>query len=274
MVKAGTYAENVKMTKSGTTDKPIWLVSADGEGAATIKAANSGLAVVYGYGQDNFVVKGFQLSGGTEGIKFTQGGTNLTNMANNIVIEENHVYGQKYDGIKTAQTVNIAITGNTVHNVATQEGVDNVYMRNGVIANNEVYDVRGLSGIVVKAGSQNIKILNNYVHGVPDGILVGGFSDRPGSIFPVGLKYQAKGVTVQDNKVSASKQRGQRLWRGGQRGQGELPDRHRQALGRPGRHRQSRLRLPELPDPEQRHIEDQLAARGSWGRSASIPETP
>jgi len=206
MVKAGTYTENVKMTKSGTTDKPIWLVSADGEGAATIKAANSGLAVVYGYGQDNFVVKGFQLSGGTEGIKFTQGGTNLTNMANNIVIEENHVYGQKYDGIKTAQTVNIAITGNTVHNVATQEGVDNVYMRNGVIANNEVYDVRGLSGIVVKAGSQNIKILNNYVHGVPDGILVGGFSDRPGSIFPVGLKYQAKGVTVQDNKVSASKQ--------------------------------------------------------------------
>lgn len=206
MVKAGTYNENVKITKSGTADKPIWLVSADGEGAATIKAADSGIAVVYAYGQDNFVVKGFQLSGGTEGIKFTQGGNNLTNMANNIVIEENHVYGQKYDGIKTAQTVNIAITGNTVHNIATQEGLDNVYMRNGVIANNEVYDVRGLSGIVVKAGSQNIKILNNHVHGTPDGILVGGFSDKPGSIFPVGLNYQAKGVTVQDNKVSASKQ--------------------------------------------------------------------
>ncbi|MGF7206515.1 hypothetical protein GGE65_001076 [Skermanella aerolata] len=206
MVKAGTYTENVKITKSGTTDKPIWLVSADGEGSATIKAANAGLAVVYGYGMDNVVVKGFQLSGGTEGIKFTQGGTNLTNMATNIVIEENHVYGQKYDGIKTAQTVGIAITGNTIHNIATQEGIDNVYMRTGVIANNEVYDVRGLSGIVVKAGTQNVKILNNFVHHVPDGILVGGFSDRPGSIFPIGLNYQAKGVTVQDNKVSAAKQ--------------------------------------------------------------------
>jgi hypothetical protein len=206
MVKAGTYTENVKITKSGAADKPIWLVSADGEGSATIKAANAGLPVVYGYGMDNVVVKGFQLSGGTEGIKLTQGGTNLANMATNIVIEENHIYGQKIDGIKTAQTVGIAITGNTVHNIATQEGIDNVYMRNGVIANNEVYDVRGLSGIVVKAGSSNIKILNNNVHKVPDGILIGGHSDKPGSIFPTGLNYQAKGVTVQDNKVSASKQ--------------------------------------------------------------------
>src|SRR3954469_11603009 len=73
MVKAGTYTENVKIGKSGTVDKPIWLVSADGEGSATIKALNTGMPVVYGYGTDNVVVKGFQLSGGTEGIKFTQG---------------------------------------------------------------------------------------------------------------------------------------------------------------------------------------------------------
>ena len=127
-------------------------------------------------------------------------------MADNIVIEDNHVYGQKYDGIKTAQTVNIAIIGNTVHDIATQEGD-----RQRLHAERRDRQQRGLRrsravGIVVKAGSQNVKILNNYVHGVPDGILVGGFSDKPGSIFPVGLKYQAKGVTVQDNKVSASKQ--------------------------------------------------------------------
>jgi Right handed beta helix region/RTX calcium-binding nonapeptide repeat (4 copies) len=206
MVKAGTYTENIKISKSGTTDKPIWLVSANGEGSATIKAANTSLPVVYGYGVDNLVVKGFKLSGGTEGIKFTQSGNNLKNMATNIVIEENTIYGQKIDGIKTAQTIGAAITGNTVHNISSQEGIDNVYMRNGIIANNEVYDVRGLSGIVVKAGSQNVKIINNNVYKTPDGILVGGHSDKPGYIFPKGLNYQAKGITVQDNKVSATKQ--------------------------------------------------------------------
>jgi hypothetical protein len=205
MVKAGTYAENIKVSKSGTTDKPIWLVSADGEGSATIKAANTSLPVVYGYGVDNLVVKGFKLAGGTEGIKFTQSGNHLTNMVTHLVVEENQIYGQKIDGIKTAQTVGAAITGNTVHNISSQEGIDNVYMRNGIIANNEVYDVRGLSGIVVKAGSQNVKIINNNVYKTPDGILIGGHSDKPGYIFPKELNYQAKGITVQDNKVSATK---------------------------------------------------------------------
>lgn len=205
MVKAGTYTENIKISKSGTNDKPIWLVSANGEGSATIKAANTSLPVLYGYGVDNLVVKGFKLAGGTEGIKFTQSGNHLTNMVTHLVIEENHIYGQKIDGIKTAQTVGVAITGNTVHNISSQEGIDNVYMRNGIIANNEVYDVRGLSGIVVKAGSQNVKIINNNVYKTPDGILIGGHSDKPGYIFPKGLNYQAKDVTVQDNKVSATK---------------------------------------------------------------------
>jgi hypothetical protein len=63
-----------------------------------------------------------------------------------------------------------------------------------------------LSGIVAKAGSQNVRIVDNDVRSAPDGILVGGFSDKPGSIFPTGLNYQAKGVTVEDNRVQASKQ--------------------------------------------------------------------
>ena len=34
MVKAGTYKENVQLTKDGTPSKPIWLTSADGIGKA------------------------------------------------------------------------------------------------------------------------------------------------------------------------------------------------------------------------------------------------
>lgn len=201
MVKAGTYTENVKLTKSGTTSAPIWLSSADGEGAATIKAAASGTSTIYGHGIDNVVVQGFKVTGSPEGFNITQAGTNLTNMATNIVIEDNIVYGHSNDGIKTSQTQNTAIVGNTVYNISTQEGIDNVYMRNGVIADNTVYDVRGLSGIVAKAGSENVRITGNDVSGVRDGILVGGFSSGQGSTFPNGINYEAKGFTVSGNSA-------------------------------------------------------------------------
>jgi Ca2+-binding RTX toxin-like protein len=202
MVKEGTYTENVDLLgRSGTADKPIWIVSADGPGAANIVAASASKPVMFGYGISNVVIKGFELIGGTEGIKLTQSGNTLTKLVNSVVIEDNIVHGQSNDGIKTAQTLNTAIVGNTVYDIKTQEGIDNVYMRNGVVANNEVYDVRGLSGIVVKAGSSNVKILNNYLHQVPDGILVGGFSTDQGTIFPAGLKYEAKNLLVQGNMV-------------------------------------------------------------------------
>ncbi|UEM07305.1 right-handed parallel beta-helix repeat-containing protein (plasmid) [Skermanella rosea] len=204
MVREGVYAENVKIGVSGTTDKPIWIVSADGQGKADIKAANAGLPAIYGYGPDNIVIKGFELIGGTEGVKITQGGNTLTNFANNIVIEQNIVHGQTTDGIKTAQTVNSAVTGNTVYGVRGEEGIDDVYMRNGIIAHNRVYDIVGLSGIVAKAGSENVRILDNHLYQVPDGILVGGFAGNQGSTWPGTLRYQAKGFTVSGNKVDAA----------------------------------------------------------------------
>lgn len=202
MVKEGTYIENVDlMGRSGMVDKPIWIVSADGRGAANIVSASADKPVILGYGISNMVIKGLELIGGTEGIKLTQSGNTLTKFVNSVVIEDNIVHGQTIDGIKTAQSINTAIVGNTVYDVKNEEGIDNVYMRNGVIANNEVYNVFGLSGIVVKAGSSNVKILDNYLHQVPDGILVGGFSSGQGSIFPNGITYEAKNVLVEGNMV-------------------------------------------------------------------------
>jgi Ca2+-binding RTX toxin-like protein len=203
MVKSGTYNENVNLDgKSGTADKPIWVVSADGPGKAKVVAATSSKPVFHAYGEDNLVIKGFEMVGGTEGVKLTQGGHDLSNMTTNVVIQDNIIHGQSIDGIKTSQSVNFVIAGNTVYDVQTQEGIDNVYMRNSIIANNEVYDVRGLSGIVVKGGSQNVKVLDNYVHNVPDGILVGGWSTGQGSTFPSGITYEARNVLVEGNWVT------------------------------------------------------------------------
>ena len=123
MVKEGTYTENVDLLgRSGTADKPIWIVSADGKGAANIVAASADKPVLLGYGVSNLVIKGFELIGGTEGIKLTQSGNTLTKLVNSVVIEDNIVHGQSIDGIKTAQSVNTAIVGNTVYNVSSQEG--------------------------------------------------------------------------------------------------------------------------------------------------------
>ena len=209
MVKEGVYTENVELRSLGATpDKPIWVVSADGPGAASIVSPTASKPVIVGYGVSNLVIKGFELVGGTEGIKLTQSGNDLTRLVSNVVIEQNDIHGQSVDGIKTAQTINTAIVGNSVHDVKTQEAIDNVYMRNGLIANNEIYDIRGLSGIVVKAGSENIKILDNYLHQVPDGILVGGFSSGQGSIFPTGITYEAKNILVQGNTVVGASKHG------------------------------------------------------------------
>ena len=202
MVKEGTYKENVDLNgRSGTEDKPVWIVSADGKGAATVVSANPDKPVFAAFGESNLIIKGFEIVGGTEGVKVTQSGSTLTKFTVNIVIEDNIVHGQSIDGIKTAQSINTAIVGNTVYDIKTQEGIDNVYMRNSVIANNEIFNVMGLSALVVKSGSENIKILNNYLHQVPDGILVGGFSSGQGSIFPNGINYEAKNILVQDNMV-------------------------------------------------------------------------
>lgn len=207
MVKEGVYKENVKLAKSGYADKPIWLASADGAGKADIVAANTGLPPVYGFGVDNLVIKGFELVGGPEGIKLTQSGSNFSNVVSNVVIENNTIHGQTTDGIKTAQTLNAAVTGNTVYGVRGQEGIDNVYMRNGVIAHNKVSDIAGTSGIVAKSGSDNVKILKNEVHSVPDGILAGGYSSGQGTIFPTGINYELRNSLIQDNLVTnASKQ--------------------------------------------------------------------
>ena len=73
MVKEGTYKENVDLNgRSGTEDKPVWIVSADGKGAAIVVSANPDKPVFAGYGESNLIIKGFEIVGGTEGVKVTQ----------------------------------------------------------------------------------------------------------------------------------------------------------------------------------------------------------
>jgi hypothetical protein len=201
MVKAGSYTDSVRM-KSGTAEKPIWLVSADGEGAAKIIASSSIWPVVYGFGNDNIVVKGFDLVGGQDGVKFTQGGTRLANLADNIVVQDNEIYGQTIDGIKISQARNAVIIGNTIHDVrGANEGIDIFYTRKGIVAHNEIDNIQGQGGIVVKGGSEAVKVVNNDIADVQRGIVVGGWAGGNGENWPAKLGWQAKNIHVEGNLI-------------------------------------------------------------------------
>jgi hypothetical protein len=205
MVKSGTYTENVQLKTDGTTTKPIWLTSADGIGKAKIVAADNTDSVIRAHGEDNWIVKGFATEGGKNGIQFSQSGSNLTNLSHNVVIQENIIRNVKVaDGIKLSQAHNHAVVGNHIEGGVGEEGIDNVYTTNSVIAYNTIKDTHGLSAITLKGGSANVTVHHNYIEGAKtDGILIGGYMGKGGggTSMPNGVTYQAKNIWVEHNEI-------------------------------------------------------------------------
>lgn len=202
-VHAGAYVENVKIpwNASGTADAPIWLVSADGPQAATIVAASDDKPTIQALGVDNYVIKNFAIVGGYDGIQFNQSGSDFTNYVNNVVIQGNVISGSVEDGIKVGQANNVYVLDNVVHDIATEEGIDFVGVRNGVIARNEIYNLHNTTAaIFAKGGSTDITIADNDIHDVTgDGISAGGWTGEA-YVLP-GADYEAKNVDVIGNKV-------------------------------------------------------------------------
>ena len=202
-VHAGTYVENVKIPHqaSGTESAPIWLVSADGPQAAKIIGASAEKPVIQALGVDNYVIKNFAISGGYDGVQFSQSGTNYTNLVSNVVIQGNVITGAAHDGVKVGQATNVQILDNRITDVVSEEGIDVVGSQNVVIAHNEVARVgSSTAAIFAKGGSSNVDIYGNYVHDVKgDGISAGG-STSASSMRP-GTNYEARDVDIYNNKV-------------------------------------------------------------------------
>jgi serralysin len=208
MVKAGTYVENVKLPthNPGTPTAPVWLVSADGPQAAKIHAATDSVSAIYGYGTDNYIVKGFEIRGGLNGIQFSQSGSNFSNLVGNIVIQGNKIYDTINDGIKISQADRVYVMDNVTIRTG-QEGIDFVATNDSVIARNNVSFASGAAGIFAKGGSTNVLISNNVVHDIAkDGIEIGGWTGD--QFFRPGYKaYEASKISVVDNHVMSVGQR-------------------------------------------------------------------
>lgn len=207
MVKEGTYHENVYIarTSDGTPDKPVWLISADGPGKAHIIAPGNGLAAIGGGGVQNWVVDGFWTTGGKNGIHFGQNGYDYSDMTANIVIRNNFIENPVQDGVKLNGGDNVYVIGNTIVG-GKDEGIDLFAINGGTVAYNDVSGNTGTSAaIFAKAGSVNIKIVNNYVHdNKAVGISLGGWVDATLDHREGTEGFQVRDVVVSGNVVTNS----------------------------------------------------------------------
>lgn len=204
MVKAGDYIENVSIPRnvSGTDSAPIWLISADGPQAAHITAKSDTLATIGGGGTENFIVDGFHITGGKNGIQFSQNGNDYTDTIKNIVIKNNVIDNVVQDGVKANGGSNVVVTNNVITG-GIDESIDFMSILHGVISHNDVSGNTGTSAaIFAKGGSSDILISNNYVHGVTaDGISVGGWTSYNYKMLEGYDAFQASDVTVVGNRV-------------------------------------------------------------------------
>lgn len=204
MVKAGIYQENVRLprTLNGSPTCPIWLISADGIGMASIAAPDPTKAAILGGGNENIVVEGFRINGGRNGIQFSQNGFTWDDMVRNIVIRYNIIDAPLMDGIKVNGAERVLVAHNSISR-GTEEGIDFVGVVGGAMIRNSISRfVTTSAGIFAKGGSHSILVAGNSISDISaNGISIGGWVN-PSMVYRAGYnKAEASAMAVIGNRV-------------------------------------------------------------------------
>jgi Ca2+-binding RTX toxin-like protein len=222
MVAAGVYTENLDITRGGTIDQPLRIVSIDGRGAAEIRPADQSQDTIEVSRADHVVIDGFAVQGPSNAsanavhIHAHVSGS-LFDPATNIVIQNCNITGLGGDGIKVSKAENISLLNNTITgSTGGEEAIDCVGVHHLVIAHNDVSGSSGV-GIVVKGGSYDVLIEGNHVDGAGNfGIGVGGHTEEayfwPG--FIGSSQYEVRDVRVIGNEVENTRNQGIRVLAG------------------------------------------------------------
>jgi Ca2+-binding RTX toxin-like protein len=208
-VKAGTYLENLKFDESGTAGAPIKLVSVDGQGAAVIKPASPALDTINIAGADHIQISDFEIHGSGDSSRqaiHIHVVRDYQDPASHIVIDGNTIYRGAGDGIKGSKSEHLTITNNTILGGGTAESsIDFVGVNHALIDGNVIKDT-GNIGIMIKGGSDDIKITGNLIDGArASGIEVGGYSTLASywpNFIAEGNDYEARNVVVSGNKIT------------------------------------------------------------------------
>jgi len=161
MVKAGKYSEYLNFPVSGQPNKPIWLRSADGKGAAEISTAWAGEAPVQIIGVSNIIVEGFKLAGG---VVIREVGTTIPT---NIVIQNNIIMNALVDGIASRYAQNVFFIANEIYGAPRGNGIQILQNRSVKVVDNYIHDLRTNGtkndGVNIKGDTRDVLLLNNII---------------------------------------------------------------------------------------------------------------
>ena len=171
--------------------------------AARIVAPREGKwAAIGGGGTENVLVQGFHVTGGHNGIQFSQNGYDYHDTVNNIAIYGNVIDNPMEDGVKINGGNNVVVADNVITN-CYDEGIDLLGITNGRISHNSVSKVESRTGAIsVKGGSDQILIDGNMISDImSDGVLVGGWTSPRMASRPGYEGFEARNVRVTGNVV-------------------------------------------------------------------------
>ena len=227
IVGSGTYDSfSISSKQSGTPDNPIILRAEDGE-MPFIQGIEGSPAVSFKNVHD-FVMKGFEISGGSYGIYYKSTEAAGEDGLDNIIIEDCHVHdiygsggicvkgendlapvqGIVIDGCDLYncysddnETLTIAgnidsitVSNNTIHDNG-DAGINMVGVVNGECRDNLIYNISD-DAIAVDAG-QSIKVFNNFVFNCETGVEI--TSKKKSTEDET---FESSGIKVRDNIIA------------------------------------------------------------------------
>jgi len=207
MVKEGTHRimEEIVITRSGTEEKPIHIISADGKHKAVIEIVESHDMGFLVKKASYIIFDGFKFIGGDRGYcidGWDEGGN--YNPCKGIVIRNSIGDGKQDDFIKVTWADNILIENNEFFG-CKDEQVDLIGTWGGIVRNNvfrDFPDPYGQTCLQVKGGSKDVIIEKNLFYNVKEKtVRLGSYTDdqyiRPLPGAPA--KLEAMNLTLRNN---------------------------------------------------------------------------
>jgi Right handed beta helix region/Protein of unknown function (DUF1565) len=181
LVRAGTYTENLLMSRAGTASAPITVRAYPGERVVLHAASTSGNTYPVQITGSYFRLHGFVIE---NGLGTSDANVYLWGGANHIEVSGNEIrYGQDQGVFADKTTSYLHILGNRIHDngwnhVAGQHQSHGIYIQGGqdLIANNVIYNHPYGFGIQIYPANHDTVVVDNTIAAsAHSSIVVGGW---------------------------------------------------------------------------------------------------
>lgn len=209
-VFTGNYDCNAEIGVHATAQRPVWIHSVDGPLKAVLNCGGAGFGM-HLVSAKYVVVDGFDIvQPQIDGIHVDSGsGPTFPDLADNVVLQNNHVHSTGAAGIHVTQATNVWVFQNEVDTTeafgpnAGGQGIDLVAVNGARVIANNVHDVRTNVAIQVRGGAFSTRVAANRLANNQEAVHLGGLSDRP-FFLPNDSAVEAQGVVAHSNIVTGA----------------------------------------------------------------------